>query len=106
MSALIILAALLASSGQTGQAPVSPDGAAAELEGGHYAEAARDYRLIVKAYPQMAEAYTNLGLCYFLQKQYPQAIATFRDGLKLKPDMANAWLFLGISLFDSNQPSE
>ncbi len=71
---------------------------------GKSAEAQRDYR-IIEAYPCVPEAYTNLGLCYFLQKKYREAADTFQRGLKLQPDMANAWLFLGISLFDLNDPA-
>ena len=104
ISPLIFVAALVVSSGQAGPPP-SAEAAAAELEAGNYAEAERDYRRIVDAYPRMPEGYTNLGLCYFLQKKYQEAASTFQYSLKLQPAMANAWLFLGISLFDLNEPA-
>ena len=101
----LIIAVALAFSGQSGPPP-SPEAAAAELNGGNYAAAERDYGLIVAAYPQMAEAYTNLGISYFLQKKYQEAAVTFQKGLKLKPEMANAWLFLGISRFNLHEPDK
>jgi len=103
---LTIAAALLAVSGQSGPLLPSPKAAAAELEAGNYAAAERDYRLVVAAYPRMGEVYTNLGICYFLQKKYQEAAETFQQGLKLKPEMANAWLLLGMSQFHLNEPSK
>jgi tetratricopeptide (TPR) repeat protein len=105
ISPLIFVAALVVSSGQSGSPPPSAEAAAAELEAGKYAEAEQDYRRIVATYPRMAEAYTNLGLSYFLQKKYQEAASTFQYGLKLQPAMANAWLFLGIALFELNEPA-
>ncbi len=101
----LIIAVALAFSGQSGPPP-SPEAAAAELNAGNYAAAERDYRLIVAAYPQMGEAYTNLGISYFLQKKYQEAAVTLQKGLKLKPEMASAWLFLGISRFDLHEPDK
>lgn len=101
----LIIAVALAFSGQSGPPP-SPEAAAAELNRGNYAAAEREYGLIVAAYPQMAEAYTNLGISYFLQKKYREAAATFQKGLRLKPEMPNAWLLLGISRFQLHQPGK
>ena len=101
----LIIAVALAFSGQSGPPP-SPEAAAAELNAGNYAAAERDYRLIVAAYPQMGEAYTNLGISCFLQKKYQEATVTLQKGLKLKPEMASAWLFLGISRFDLHEPDK
>ncbi len=105
MIPLIVAAALLTVAAQSGPPP-SPESAAAELQTGNYTAAERDYRQIVAAYPRMGEAYTNLGISYFLQKKYQQASETLERGLKLKPEMASAWLFLGISRFNLNEPSE
>ena len=75
------------------------------LRGGDYAGAERQYRRLVAAAPDMAEAYTNLGLSCHLQRHFSAAVEAFERGLKLRPDMASAWLFLGISYFDLNKPS-
>ncbi len=79
--------------------------AIAALRSGDYATAERQYRRLIAQAPDMAEAYSNLGLSCHLQKRYSAAVEAFERGLKLKPDMANAWLFLGISYFDFNRPS-
>src|SRR5579862_1383168 len=101
----LIIAVALAFSGQSAPPP-SPEAAAAELSAGNYAAAERDYRLILSAYPQMGEAYTNLGISCFLQRKYHEAAVTLQKGLELKPDMPNAWLFLGISQFQLHEPDK
>jgi len=78
--------------------------AASAMRAGNYADAERDYRLVVKLRPEMAEAYVNLGLSCFLQRKYSEAIGSFETGQRLRPDLANAKLFLGISHFKLNQP--
>ncbi|MEO8131739.1 MAG: tetratricopeptide repeat protein [Bryobacteraceae bacterium] len=80
--------------------------AGAALQSGDYPAAERGYRRVVAMAPQMAEAYTNLGLSRYLQREYPAAIEAFERGLKLQPGMANAWLFLGISRFNLNRPAQ
>jgi tetratricopeptide (TPR) repeat protein len=39
----------------------------------------------------------NLGLAYGGQRQIEDAIAAFREALRLKPDYAEAWYGLGVS---------
>ena len=79
--------------------------ASAALRSGDYPAAEREYGRLVGAAPTMAEAYTNLGLSRYLQREYPAAIEAFESGLKLQPGMANAWLFLGMSRFNLNRPA-
>jgi tetratricopeptide (TPR) repeat protein len=80
--------------------------AAAAMQSGDYAAAEQHNRIIVKMRPHLAEARSNLGLSYFLQKKYQEATGALEAGLKLKPEMANAWLFLGISHFNLNRPAQ
>ena len=77
--------------------------AGSALQAGDYATAEKENLAILRLRPQMAEAEMNLGLSYFLQKKYQEAIGAFNSGLKIKPEMTNAQLFLGISRFNLNQ---
>ena len=42
-------------------------------------------RLYYPKYPKMEEIYYNLGVCYYMKKQIPQAIAMWQISIKLNP---------------------
>ena len=50
---------------------------------GDLAEAEQKYLEVIHQAPQMAHAYHNLGIVYFLQSKYPDAVATLKKALKL-----------------------
>jgi tetratricopeptide (TPR) repeat protein len=54
---------------------------------------------MVKADPQLAPAWNNLGLLYYNQHDYAHAIPTLREGLRLDPHMSSAYALLGTCLF-------
>ena len=68
-------------------------------------EAIPIYQELVRAVPNNPELVMNLCIADFKAKRYKDAIEQAEVALKLQPDMANAWLFLGISLFDLNEPA-
>ncbi len=43
-------------------------------------------RMYYPKYPKMEEIYYNLGVCYYMKKEIPQAIGAWQISLKLKPD--------------------
>ena len=43
-------------------------------------------RLYYPKYPKMEEIYYNLGVCYYMKKEIPQAIGAWQISLKLRPD--------------------
>ena len=47
-------------------------------------------RLYYPKYPKMEEIYYNLGVCYYMKKQIPQAIAMWQISIKLNPGYAVA----------------
>src|SRR5262252_6328629 len=49
-----------------------------------YAAAEREYLAVVHLAPKMAEAWSNLGLANYLQKQYDLAAERFQRALELK----------------------
>ncbi len=73
--------------------------AAKQAEGGQdYTAAAREYSLILEKFPTaIPRVYQNLGLVYYLLKDYAPAIAAFEKGIRLEPNMVGARLLLGSS---------
>ena len=61
-----------------------------------YATAEREYQAVLVEAPGFAEAHMNLGLIYQLQDRAPEAMAQFRQALKIKPTLAGANFFLGV----------
>ncbi|MFN0169303.1 MAG: tetratricopeptide repeat protein [Bryobacteraceae bacterium] len=73
----------------------------------NYEKAAGEYQQMLKLYPDaIPEIYQNLGIVYYLQRRYEEAIATFRDGIRRKRLMQGAQLFLGISLLATGQAGQ
>jgi len=60
-----------------------------------YATAEREYLAVVHLAPKMAEAWSNLGLANYLQKQYDLAAERFQRALELKPSLVAPYYFLG-----------
>ena len=56
--------------------------------------------------PGMAEVHANLGLIYFEEKRFPQAVASWRQALKLRPNLPNADFFLAMSLSELGRYAE
>ncbi|PYV93082.1 MAG: hypothetical protein DMG05_02605 [Acidobacteria bacterium] len=74
---------------------------------GNLPRAAEEYQAILKKYPrQVPEVYQNLGLVFYLQRQYEAAIATLEKGIRLKAVMPGAHLFAGISYLAVEQPEK
>jgi len=80
--------------------------ATAALRAGRLDDAAAGFQFVVKANPNFAEAYFNLGLVYQQQAKYEEAIESFRHALKLKPHLHGANLFLGLAEFRLNHYEE
>ena len=51
----------------------------------------------VTAHPKSAHSLMGLGLAYYKQKQYSQAVNAFNISLAIKPTNINCWLYLGCS---------
>lgn len=70
---------------------------------GDTASAIADYEQIIKIAPRLAPAYNNLGLLYFRQARYEQAVAVLEQGLKAAPKLSSAHALLGIAYFQLNK---
>jgi tetratricopeptide (TPR) repeat protein len=105
-AALLVLVFISASAwAQQGGGAVSPEveqlyaEARAAQARGDTNEAILKYQAMVKADPQLAPAWNNLGLLYYNQHDYAHAIPTLREGLRLDPHMSSAYALLGTCLF-------
>ncbi len=116
MSRLIVLCILVVHLAAA-QAPLTST--AEEFIGSHFQEAKsaealqqfpraiEEYELILKRYPNaVPEVYQNLGLIYYLLRQYDDAIRVFERGVRLKPAMIGARLFLGSSYLTKERPQD
>ena len=65
--------------------------------GGDLPRAAAQYEKVLRARPEIAEVYSNLGVVYYLQGRHADASAQFEDALKRKPDLFVSLLFSGMS---------
>lgn len=78
--------------------------AAREAERAHDLPAAiKEYQSALKLKPDVAEAWTNLGLDDYVMKNDDDAIAAFQQALRRKPDLPPANLFLGMAYLRTNQ---
>jgi tetratricopeptide (TPR) repeat protein len=72
-----------------------------------FPKAIEEYGLILERYPNaVPEVYQNLGLIYYVVRQYDDAIRVFERGIRLKPAMAGARLFLGSSYLIKERPDD
>ena len=67
---------------------------------GDQAGAIAKYESILQVAPRLGPAYNNLGLLYFQQRDYRQAVKVLEKGLKVDPRMPSASALLGISLYE------
>ncbi len=72
---------------------------------GDFAHAIEEYAQIVKKYPKLVPAaYQNLGLVYYLTRNFRSAIETLSQAVELDPSMTGAQLFLGRAYLETEQP--
>ena len=73
---------------------------------GDSATAIAKYQAIIGIAPKLASAYNNLGLLYFKNREYEQAVKVLEQGLKFNPAMPTASALLGISLSEIGRYAE
>ncbi len=69
----------------------------------NFERAAHEYLAVIHLQPRFAEAYTNLGLIYYVQGNLQQSAAVLQEGLRIKPALVGANLYLGIDYIKLNQ---
>ncbi|PYT74576.1 MAG: hypothetical protein DMG39_02600, partial [Acidobacteria bacterium] len=68
------------------------------LTDGNYPEAQRAFEQLAQVHPEIAEIHANLGLIYFQERKFEEAVPELRRALKLKPALANSATILAMSL--------
>jgi len=80
---------------------------AVELQGaGKLDEAEAAYKALLEKYPDVSEAYRNLGSVYALKKDFAAAEAAFLKALELRPDSADTATELAKLYQDNGQPDK
>jgi tetratricopeptide (TPR) repeat protein len=73
------------------------------LADGRYSEAAQLYEQLRAADPSVAEVHGRLGLVYYQEGKFAQAVPELRQALKLKPSLPNTDVLLAMSLSELGQ---
>jgi tetratricopeptide (TPR) repeat protein len=68
------------------------------LAQGRYEAAERAYEKLRDLEPGIAEVHSNLGLIYFQEKKFDQAVPALRQALKLKPNLPKTATLLAMSM--------
>jgi tetratricopeptide (TPR) repeat protein len=76
------------------------------LAAGHYEEAESDFKRLLAIAPDIAEIHATLGLVYFQEKKFDQAVPELRRALKLKPGLGRASTLLAMSLSEVGEYQE
>ena len=101
---LIYSAALAQSSGSLIQ-QYSEEGNRALAEN-RYAEAEKAFEKLRELDPGIAEVHAKLGIIYFQQGKFQQAVAALRQAAKLKPNLPNTDILLAMSLSELGHHAE
>jgi len=76
------------------------------LAQGNYPEAEQKLEQLAKIDPAVAEIHANLGIVYFQEKKFAEAIPELRRALQLKPILTDSELFLAMSLSELGRYKE
>jgi tetratricopeptide (TPR) repeat protein len=78
----------------------------AALAAGRYADAEQAYEKLRQLSPETAEVHAKLGVIYFQEKKFAEAVPALRQALKLKPTLPNTDTLLAMSLSELGRYSE
>lgn len=76
------------------------------LSAGDFPQAETDFEELARLDPGVAEIHANLGLIYFEEKKFEQAVPALRQALKLKPSLTKSANVLAMSLSELGHYAE
>jgi tetratricopeptide (TPR) repeat protein len=105
---LLILVCFLAPTaiGQDSTVQRYSDAGQKALAADDYVGAERAYEKLRDLEPEIAEVHANLGLIYFEERKFNQAVPSLRQALKLKPSLVKSSSLLAMSLSELGQYKE
>ncbi len=101
----VVLAQLCFAQGEQSALAAHSERAREAQEQRDFKTAAREWEAITRLAP-VAEAYSNLGMMYHFDQQYPRAIEAFLHASKLSPNLVAPQLFLGIDYYLTARSTE
>jgi tetratricopeptide (TPR) repeat protein len=72
---------------------------------GDFATAIREFTILCRLLPEVAEVHSNLGVAYYFHKQPHEALVAFEKALQLNPDLISALIFSGIANNELSKPA-
>jgi len=72
---------------------------------GDFATAIREFTILSRLLPEVAEVHSNLGVAYYFHKRPQEALVAFERALQLKPDLVSALIFSGIANHELSKPA-
>jgi len=76
------------------------------LAAGRYVEAEKAFEQLRHLEPNIAEVHANLGLIYFQERKFEEAVPALRQALKLKPGLSKSADLLAMSLSEIGHYNE
>jgi tetratricopeptide (TPR) repeat protein len=73
------------------------------MQQGHLDEAAAEARAAVELHPQVEtgwQAFATLGLAYFNEGRFEEAVRSYKDALRIEPKAVESWFNLGVTFFE------
>ncbi len=92
-------------SAQTQVEQLEREARAARLRG-DLAGAEQKYLEVTRRAPQQASAYHNLGLVYFMERKYHEAVTALEKAVQINPGLAAAHTLLGRVYYELNEPEK
>jgi tetratricopeptide (TPR) repeat protein len=100
---ILLVVSLLPTLAQTAEITAQFNRAIELQRAGQLAEAATEYRTILKLKPDYAEVYANLGAVLARLGQYEESVKSYETALQLAPHFTPIWLNLGIAHYRAGQ---
>lgn len=96
------------SSQATGQSSIQDafSRAQAARSRGDLAAAEQDYLEVIRRAPQLATAFHNLGIVYFLEHRFHDSAASLEKALQLSPKLPGTHSMLGLAYYQLSQPEK
>jgi len=104
--ALVVVVAMHHAGAQTASLEQQFADAQRALAEGKYSDAEKAFETLRESNPAVAEIHANLGLIYFQEKKFGQALPELEQALKLKPGLANSAALLAMSLSELGHYTE